>query len=791
MRTRFDKIRPAEFFIVATVLVVALLSESGVQSGQTPSPQSGRAVLQQILDRSTRYRPIAHSSAPPTVEKVYPDAHDKSHQVASSEALDFGYLGRLLVIVNGSLYGSIKEALDIYRTDVEQEGYTVEIYLWSGGNNRDFRTFLQQQADGLAGIVLIGELPPPWIQWDLELNDFWCDSERLSWVTCDLPYMDLDGIWIDNDDDGAWDSCDPYSDLEPEIFLGRLYAGNLSWTDEADALNDYLQRNHQFRTGMTNRPPRALIFATSDSAECSFMGEVTDRLTALGYSGIACTSDPADQANSKAAYLDSIAGGNYELVNIRSHGGADRHWFKQTSEFVYGTEIQAAGCEALFLHNISCGGAAWTVPDCVTSAYVFGQASGLAVWGTTVIGGFNATNDFYPELASGANLGEALKVAYDSILARGYSPQSLAHRSCHEICYDSLTQTYGDTCFYMIPTQLATLIGDPTLRPRKRSWIIRPDGSGDAPTIQAGIDSAASFERVILEAGVFVGDGNYDIDFHGKPVTVSARAESTDVVIDCRGNGRAFNFHSGEPSVTRVVGVKIINAASAGDGGAILCEQGASPTLVNCLITRSSAMGRGAAIAALDSSAAVIQGCTIAGNESDSGAGIFISTSSGCKLQRCLIVFNQGIGIVYLGDNANAIECSDVYGNSESDYLTGLDFSSSNNNFSIDPQFCDTAALHFALLYTTPCEPNVTPCGDWVGATRIGCFSVCGDCDTSGFVSISDAVMLIAFIFGGGPAPQPLLVGDVDCTGIVNISDVVHLIEYIFGGGPIPCAGCP
>jgi hypothetical protein len=33
--------------------------------------------------------------------------------------------------------------------------------------------------------------------------------------------------------------------------------------------------------------------------------------------------------------------------------------------------------------------------------------------------------------------------------------------------------------------------------------------------------------------------------------------------------------------------------------------------------------------------------------------------------------------------------------------------------------------------------------------------------------------------------------GDSDCNDIVNISDAVYLISYIFGGGPAPCASCP
>lgn len=66
---------------------------------------------------------------------------------------------------------------------------------------------------------------------------------------------------------------------------------------------------------------------------------------------------------------------------------------------------------------------------------------------------------------------------------------------------------------------------------------------------------------------------------------------------------------------------------------------------------------------------------------------------------------------------------------------------------------------------------------------------IAGDADGSGVVNITDAVYLISFIFGGGPAPDPLSRGDADCNGIINISDAVFLIAYIFGGGDEP--SCP
>ncbi|TFH65319.1 MAG: hypothetical protein E4G91_02930 [Candidatus Zixiibacteriota bacterium] len=67
---------------------------------------------------------------------------------------------------------------------------------------------------------------------------------------------------------------------------------------------------------------------------------------------------------------------------------------------------------------------------------------------------------------------------------------------------------------------------------------------------------------------------------------------------------------------------------------------------------------------------------------------------------------------------------------------------------------------------------------------------LCGDANADAAVDISDAVYLIAYIFSGGSAPNPVLAGDANCDSTVDISDVVYLIAYIFSGGQAPCALC-
>jgi len=74
--------------------------------------------------------------------------------------------------------------------------------------------------------------------------------------------------------------------------------------------------------------------------------------------------------------------------------------------------------------------------------------------------------------------------------------------------------------------------------------------------------------------------------------------------------------------------------------------------------------------------------------------------------------------------------------------------------------------------------------GDQIGDA---CDWICGDADGSEAVDIDDVVFLIAYIFGGGPAPDPEIKADADCSGAVDIDDVVYLIAYIFGGGTAPC----
>lgn len=101
------------------------------------------------------------------------------------------------------------------------------------------------------------------------------------------------------------------------------------------------------------------------------------------------------------------------------------------------------------------------------------------------------------------------------------------------------------------------------------TYVLHPDGSGDFPTIQAALDTAVDGDVIELTAGDYRGDGNRDIDFLGKAVTIRSQTSDPAVcVIDCQGSAetphRAFNFDSGEGPASVLQGLTIRNGYADG-----------------------------------------------------------------------------------------------------------------------------------------------------------------------------------------------------------------------------------
>ena len=173
------------------------------------------------------------------------------------------------------------------------------------------------------------------------------------------------------------------------------------------------------------------------------------------------------------------------------------------------------------------------------------------------------------------------------------------------------------------------------------------DGTSGSPllTIQEALGRAMGGTHVIVAQGVYGGAGNFDLDFLGKTLTLTAKDGPALTIIDASG-GRGAWFREGERAQTVFEGFTITNGSINGvdgiHGGGILCSNSSSPTLRNLRICDNETLGSGfgGGIACIESSHPYIETCTIAVNNGAMGGGGIYLNKSSPVIDACRIIGN-------------------------------------------------------------------------------------------------------------------------------------------------------
>ncbi|MCK4415451.1 MAG: right-handed parallel beta-helix repeat-containing protein [Candidatus Eisenbacteria sp.] len=203
---------------------------------------------------------------------------------------------------------------------------------------------------------------------------------------------------------------------------------------------------------------------------------------------------------------------------------------------------------------------------------------------------------------------------------------------------------------------------------RADTYLVLPDGSGDVPTIQAAIDSAAHGDVILLGNGTFIGQGNRDLRYRGKRITVQSESDDPSTcTIDCQGSytsrHRGFIFTAHESSSSVLQGITIANGyvhgspvSWEGQGGAIYCEF-SSPSVSNCIFRNNSALTGGAVTCDLLADA-VFTDCVFEENESRLGgnSGGMYSVTSSPILVRCVFAGNISAGVFWRGGQSLLVQ---------------------------------------------------------------------------------------------------------------------------------------
>jgi FlgD Ig-like domain len=201
----------------------------------------------------------------------------------------------------------------------------------------------------------------------------------------------------------------------------------------------------------------------------------------------------------------------------------------------------------------------------------------------------------------------------------------------------------------------------------------------DAPTIQGGIDIANPGDTIVVADGTYTGDGNRDIDFLGKPITVrSASGDPSLCIIDCAASvtdiHRGFIFQSGETNDARLDGFTITGGFMEdlnspwpdGLAGAIFITGLASPTLTNLNITDNQAQS-GGAVFVTEGSSPVISDCRFLRNNAwwGSGGAMHIMTTD-VTMTDCLFddnFANQAGGALTISGGELILHSCEFYNN--------------------------------------------------------------------------------------------------------------------------------
>ncbi|MBU1700238.1 MAG: right-handed parallel beta-helix repeat-containing protein [Candidatus Eisenbacteria bacterium] len=166
-------------------------------------------------------------------------------------------------------------------------------------------------------------------------------------------------------------------------------------------------------------------------------------------------------------------------------------------------------------------------------------------------------------------------------------------------------------------------------------------------SIQAGLDAAATGDSVLVAAGTYTGEGNYNLDFAGKNIVLLSEDGADSTTIDCEGGDYGIHFQDDEGRDCVVDGFTIRGA----DITAIMFKYGASSTIINCVLT-----GNIVGFGCIGESSCIIEDCLITWNGMSDGAGLYVSHSATPVVKDCVFSGNWSPdvgGAIYIGRDSS------------------------------------------------------------------------------------------------------------------------------------------
>lgn len=336
----------------------------------------------------------------PLIEELPRPVHPSGESYLNTYNLFRFPKGKVLVLVHKDVYQAVKVRVERYVLDLARDGYWATVHIVRGGKPAYIRNYIRSKAP--KGVVMVGAIPVAWFEMD---NDF---HDAHSEFPCDLFYMDTNGTWTDADGDGKYNAVT--GNVTPEIWLGRIWTPTADGNDAA-LINNYFDRNHQFRIGGLGHSRSALAYVDDDWEH--FDDCEMDLMTPAAY--ITKFTNP----NTTDADLYKVEiNKTRSFVQVCAHSSPNVHSFRVpsqgNSEWIDTAYFRDQRCpNANFFNLFCCSTARFTENDYLGGWYIFDKAAGeinrgLTAVGSTKTGSMLFFADFYDPIGKGKCIGDAM-----------------------------------------------------------------------------------------------------------------------------------------------------------------------------------------------------------------------------------------------------------------------------------------------------------------------------------------------------------------------------------------------
>jgi hypothetical protein len=252
---------------------------------------------------------------------------------------------------------------------------------------------------------------------------------------------------------------------------------------------------------------------------------------------------------------------------------------------------------------------------------------------------------------------------------------------------------------------ISNVVSDTTTR-QPRAWMVNPEGTGDAPTIQAAVDSAAAEGDTVVVAA-----GTYDetLLIEGKSIVlIGAGPDETIVQYDSNPGEEVLRIRDCDS--LQISGFRFSQIY-------IWCLNGILIESAGVAISDCAVINCGLTAAWTD---LLLSQCTVYGNppsDCDAVTPLVHLIEGTARLERNIVAASIDYGVA-CSDVEVTFTCNDCYEHNAGNYGGCTDPTGTDGNISENPLFVDAAHGNFHLREDSPCLEGVSECG------RMGAFGM-------------------------------------------------------------------